>query len=418
MLSRKLNHLKMLALASLLASPALAATYPEIDFAGRPSYIPNNVVVLTFDDAPDYTNTETVLNVLKNKNAKATFFLNSENWSNLGSDDQARALVRRMVSDGHTLANHSAHHLHLPSLDNADLESEIKGVEDAVKSIFNGGGPRLTLFRAPYGDPYQNSPVNNPNADYLKVAPTVAKHAVHVGWSIDPGDFDCREGDSDCVFNHVKDALKTPGNGDYGIILMHSVWSHTAGALPRIIDYIRANGFVIWSVEDVVKARYGKTSGELIGGSSTGGGTTNPPVTGPSNSLVSRYSNKCLDVTDNGLADGAKMQQWACAGSNNQKFRLQAVSNGIYNVVNVQSGKCLDVTGVSNANGAAIQQWACSANSNQQVRLTDSVNGSKILRFLNSNKCLDINGPSLGDGAKLHQWDCHGGASQDWYLRP
>ncbi len=413
-MSRKLKYLNRFACASLLTAStlALAAPYPEIDFSNRPSYIPNNVVVLTFDDAPDYTYTEQVLNVLKQKNAKATFFLNSENWSSLTSDEGSRAVVRRMVAEGHLLANHTVSHPHLPALDAAGIEAQVKGVEDAVKSIFNGGGPRLTLFRAPFGDPYQNNDVNNPNWQHQLVAPIVAKHAIHVGWSIDPSDFNCRDGDSDCVYNNTVNLLKTPGQGDYGIILMHSVFSHTAGALPRIIDYIRAKGFQIWTTEDVVRARFGKSSAEVIGG----GTTTPPPPTGTANSLVSRHSNKCMDVPSN--SDGAKLQQWDCHGGNNQKFRVQGGTNGIYNLVNVQSGKCLDVTGVSTANGAAIQQWACSGGANQQLRMTNSVNGSKVFRFVSSNKCVDIVGPSTANGAKIHQWDCHGGASQDWYLRP
>src|SRR5688572_1139980 len=62
------------------------ATYPEIDFATRPSYLPNNVVVLTFDDGPDWNNTARVLDILQQKNARATWFINTVNWSNVDTD--------------------------------------------------------------------------------------------------------------------------------------------------------------------------------------------------------------------------------------------------------------------------------------------------------------------------------------------
>jgi peptidoglycan/xylan/chitin deacetylase (PgdA/CDA1 family) len=406
------------ALSAVLAPSAFAAAIPEIDFSTRPNYIPNNVVVLTFDDAPDYDHTAEVVNALKAKNAKATFFLNGENWSSLSADESMRALVRRIANEGHTVASHTVHHPHLSEINNNDVEFEVTGMQNLVNGVFGNNSHELTLFRAPYGDPYQGNDPSNPKESYSRIAPIVAKHAVHIGWSIDSGDFDCNDGDGDCVYNNVTRALGTPGNGDYGIILMHSVYKQTALAVPRIIDYIRANGFQIWSVEDVVRARYGKSSYDIIHGGNTGGGTTNPPVvTGDTYSVVSRFSNKCLDITEPAGVDGAKLQQWECHGGQNQKFRLQPVSGGIYNLVSLASGKCLDVEGPSVANGAKLQQWACSGGTNQQVRLKDAADGSKILSMVNSNKCLDIDGPSANNGARVHQWDCHAGTSQTWFLR-
>src|SRR5690606_1223358 len=144
------------------------------------------------------------------------------------------------------------------------IEAELKGVEDTVRNVFGGGGPRLTMFRAPFGEPYQGNDPSFPSAGYQLMAPIVAKHAVHVGWAIDSFDYNCPPGDGACVFNNVKNKLQTPGSGDYGVILMHSVHAQTAAALPNIIDYIRANGFQIWSTEDVIRARYGKSSAELV----------------------------------------------------------------------------------------------------------------------------------------------------------
>jgi hypothetical protein len=73
-------------------------------------------------------------------------------------------------------------------------------------------------------------------------------------------------GDGACVLSNVTNALQRPGSGSYGVILMHSVHAQTAAALPGIIDYIRANGFQIWSTEDVVRARFGRSSAEIVDG--------------------------------------------------------------------------------------------------------------------------------------------------------
>jgi peptidoglycan/xylan/chitin deacetylase (PgdA/CDA1 family) len=256
------------------SSHAVTGGYAEIDFNSRPGYLPNNVVNLSFDDGPDWNNTARVLDVLRDKNVKATFFINTENWSNLNVDEPMKALVRRMVAEGHELASHSVHHLHMATLGADQIEAELRGVEDTVNSVIGPGAPRMTLFRAPFGEPYQGNDPNWPSAAYNLVAPIVARHAVHIGWAIDSFDYNCAPGDGNCVFNNVKNRIQTPGNGDYGVILFHSVHSQTAAALPQIIDYIRSSGFQIWSTEDVVRARFGMTSEQIVdsGGEDPGDG--------------------------------------------------------------------------------------------------------------------------------------------------
>lgn len=243
----------------------------EIDFNSRPSYIPSDVVVLTFDDGPDWNNTARVLDVLADKGVKATFFINTENWSNVDTDGPMQDLVRRMVLEGHELASHSVHHHHLASLSAAQIEAELTGVEETVTTVLGAGAPRMTLFRAPFGEPYQGNDPAFPSAGYQLVAPIVAQHAVHIGWAIDSFDYACA-GSAECVYQNVRTRLEA---GDYGIILMHSVHAQTADALPQIIDYIRANGYRIWTVEDVVAARFGATSAELVDG--LGDGDPPPP---------------------------------------------------------------------------------------------------------------------------------------------
>jgi peptidoglycan/xylan/chitin deacetylase (PgdA/CDA1 family) len=265
------------ALLSLaLSSQAYSQSYPEIDFSSRPNYLPNNAISLTFDDAPDWNNTAQILDILRDKKVKATFFLNAENWSSLSADSAMQDLVRRMVNEGHELANHSSHHLHIASLTDSEIEAELSSVETAVQSILGPKAPRLTLFRAPFGEPYQLSDVNNRSSDYLRVAPIIAKHAVHVGWAIDAFDYNCPNGE--CVINNVVSKIKTPGTGDYGSVLLHSVHAQTVEGLPGLIDYIRNNGFQFWTTEQLVKARYGKSSAELVDGGSSKPVSASPPV--------------------------------------------------------------------------------------------------------------------------------------------
>jgi peptidoglycan/xylan/chitin deacetylase (PgdA/CDA1 family) len=248
-------------------STASAAVTPQdIDFTAKPPYLDNNVIVLTFDDGPDLTSTPKVLDVLKQKGVKATFFINTNNWDGpVDSSAGLKDLIKRIVNEGHELANHTIHHPHLAGMSAADIEKEIAGVEQTVNAIFGATAPKLTLFRTPYGEPYAGANPGAPSANLAKVQAVVSKHAVHIGWAIDTLDWSFTAGDSFKVVNSVKNLVKTPGNGAYGVMLLHSVQPQTAAALPQVIDYLKTSGFVFKLTEDVVRAKYGKSSAEIIG---------------------------------------------------------------------------------------------------------------------------------------------------------
>jgi peptidoglycan/xylan/chitin deacetylase (PgdA/CDA1 family) len=231
---------------------------PEIPFEPRPAYLSPDTIALTFDDGPDLVNTPRVLDVLAREGVHATFFINTENWSSMSHSERARDIVRRIVREGHTLASHTVHHLHLAALSPERIEQEITGVEETVRDILGSAAPRLTLLRAPYGSPYLG---RRRGASFQKVASIVARHAVHIGWNIAIGDFSCPRGDAGCVLSAVKRNLD---RGYYGVVLLHSTHAQTAGALPDIIAEMRQRGMHFVSVEDVVRARYGRSSAEVV----------------------------------------------------------------------------------------------------------------------------------------------------------
>jgi len=242
------------------ANAANSVVY-EIDFNSKPSYIPNNTVILTFDDGPDPTNTGLVLDVLKQRGVKATFFINSNFM--FGSVDSSPALqnmIKRIISEGHELGDHSVSHPHMASMGAAQVEQEVVGVQQSVDKIFGAGVHKLTLYRAPYGEPYINH-----GSGFSTVSPIVAKYAVNVGWALASNDYDsgC---DVNCIVNNVKTAIKTPGAGSWGVILNHCVYAKTAQALTTLLDYFKTNGFNLMTVEQAVQAKYGKSSSQLIYG--------------------------------------------------------------------------------------------------------------------------------------------------------
>ncbi|HET6283940.1 MAG TPA: polysaccharide deacetylase family protein [Polyangia bacterium] len=254
-----------------LRTAAASIEYPNIGFETRPSYVANNVIGLSFDDGPDLTNTPAVLDVLKAKNAKATFFINTDNFAGpVENSATLKALIQRIVNEGHQLASHTVHHLHLPTLTSAQIDTEVVGVQTVVNraDVLGPNFPKLTLLRAPYGEPYQGEGPGQPNYD--KVAAVVGKYAVHIGWALDTFDYNCNTGtaaaNKQCVYNNFINNVNTVGNGTYGMVLMHAVHPQTAAAIGDIIDTCRARGFVFRLAEDFVQAKYGKSSNQLVYG--------------------------------------------------------------------------------------------------------------------------------------------------------
>ena len=246
-----------LGLASLMAVSSLVhAETAQIGFETNPSYIPNDVVSLTFDDGIDAVNTPKILDILRSKGVKASFFINANNWS--GENDFGVAdLINRIIDEGHEIANHTNHHFSLPSLSDSQIRSEITTVEDLVNRSTKGRVKHLTLLRAPFGEGFQNT-------TDTRVPNVVGQYAVHIGWNFDSFDYNCEASaaGANCVYDGVMGPIDS---GAYGVLLMHSVHAQTAAALPRIIDELKNRGFKFWSVEQVVKARFGKTSAQLIG---------------------------------------------------------------------------------------------------------------------------------------------------------
>jgi peptidoglycan/xylan/chitin deacetylase (PgdA/CDA1 family) len=100
---------------------------------------------ITFDDGP-FTYTAALLDLLKSKGVKATFFLNGDNY---GSIEEYRAVVLRMFNEGHQIASHTWTHADITDLTETQLKSEITQLETALRSI-TGSAP--TFFRPPYGN--------------------------------------------------------------------------------------------------------------------------------------------------------------------------------------------------------------------------------------------------------------------------
>ena len=99
-------------------------------------------IALTFDDGPHYKYTDMILDILEKYGVKATFFvigINAERYPEK---------IKRIVSNGHEIGNHTYSHPHLKNISDKELESEIKKASDIITNIT---GEKPSLFRPPEG---------------------------------------------------------------------------------------------------------------------------------------------------------------------------------------------------------------------------------------------------------------------------
>jgi peptidoglycan/xylan/chitin deacetylase (PgdA/CDA1 family) len=176
-----------------------------------------NNLILTFDDGPDLMHTPQILNILKQYNAQAIFFC-------IGKNIQAfPEIVKRMVEEGHIVANHSFHHSNfIGSYSTQKVITEIQLTENAIIECV---GESLQLYRPPFG-------VTNPN-----IAKAVEKMNMKVlGWSV--RSFDTVSSDKNELLRRITNTLK---NGD--IILLHDTKPVTKDILADFLLYSTNKGF-------------------------------------------------------------------------------------------------------------------------------------------------------------------------------
>ncbi len=129
----------LLAMITTLAAAAAQLPCPTSAETEVPKYI-----ALTFDDGPNTTTTNQVLDVLEQYNAKATFFLIGNNIN-----EESAVSVKRAYDMGCEIGNHSQTHSNMGGMSAEDIQAELAYVEEWVTSITGEG---TKYFRAPFID--------------------------------------------------------------------------------------------------------------------------------------------------------------------------------------------------------------------------------------------------------------------------
>lgn len=184
-------------------------------------------VAFTFDISWGRDTAVPVLDILKEKDVKATFFLTGF-WAKRQSD-----IAQRIVADGHEIASHGDAHVNLSQYDG---EAIAKNLLTAHKDLEEATGAQARLFRPPNGD-----------YDDLVVATARQLGYETIIWSLDT--IDWKNPGPDYMINRVRSNV---ASGD--IILMHASDSSKQIhlALPRIIDDLRADGYKITTLGDLL----------------------------------------------------------------------------------------------------------------------------------------------------------------------
>jgi len=226
-------------------------TLPEPYRVGRYGYSPNKVA-LTFDDGPDPEWTPKILDVLKAKHATATFFL-------IGiQTDKFSGVAKRIYNEGNTIGNHTFTHPDVSNISDAHVKVELNLTERLFGSLV---GVRATLMRPPYA--IDEEPDTADQVRPLKIAQDMGY--ITVGNRIDPDDWSgnpTAEKISSYVLSHLPPCREENlrcGN----IVLLHDGGGNraeTVKALPTIIDGIRARGYEIAPVYELI----GKTRAEVM----------------------------------------------------------------------------------------------------------------------------------------------------------
>nr|WP_240041247.1 polysaccharide deacetylase family protein [Paenibacillus ginsengarvi] len=197
------------------------------------------VIALTFDDGPDPVDTPAILELLKQYEAKATFFVVGQRV------DKYPDIAKREIAEGHEIANHTFSHQYMNRnrLSAARIEEEITKTE---ASIFKATGKKPHLFRPPGG--YYNEQV-------VGASKRTGYKVVMWSWHQDTEDWS-----TPGVKKIVNKVLGNARNGD--IVLFHDYVegkSQTVEALKQILPDLKKRGFTFVTVSELLSHRKAAT---------------------------------------------------------------------------------------------------------------------------------------------------------------
>lgn len=182
-------------------------------------------IALTFDDGPNGIYTAKLLDGLKERNVKVTFFIMGENIK--GNEE----LVKRMYEEGHLLGNHTYSHVDLEKM---SFEKAYDEIQTTNAWIYNLTGYEAEYIRPPFGS----------WTDKLKEETDMSI----VMWNVDP--LDWRDQNSAVIAKRILSKVKS---GD--IVLLHDIYNSSVEAAFQVIDELKKQGYTFVRVDELGKSQ-------------------------------------------------------------------------------------------------------------------------------------------------------------------
>ena len=193
-------------------------------------------VYLTFDDGPS-ENTDAILDKLAEYNAKATFFVVMK------TDEQSVERYKRIVSEGHTLAMHSATHVYSQIYSSLDAYiSDVSSLQDYLEEVT---GKKPVFYRFPGGSSNTVSDVSiSECVEYLE-----QQNIVYFDWNVASGDADRNNVPAYVIASNVINGVET--KADAGVLLHDTnAKSTTVEALDEILQYMADTGMNVLPITE------------------------------------------------------------------------------------------------------------------------------------------------------------------------
>ena len=189
----------------------------------------NKHIYLTFDNGYEQGYTDEILDVLKQEQVPATFFVTGHYVKS------EPGLVKRMADEGHIIGNHSYHHPDFTTVTKDTMKEELETLEQAVSEVSTQ--KEMKYMRPPRG---------TFNEQTLKWANELGY--IHIFWSLAFADWhvDQQKG-GDYAYEQIMEQVH-PG----AIILLHAVSSDNAAALSKLIKELRKQGYEFKSLDDFI----------------------------------------------------------------------------------------------------------------------------------------------------------------------
>lgn len=183
------------------------------------------LIALTFDDGPNEKTTKLLVEGLKKRNSRSTFFMVGKQII------QNAELVKLVYDSGNEIGNHSYSHCYLTKLNRYGIINEINRTDNEIEKIT---GEKPKLLRPPYGA-YNGKVINSTDKSLIL-------------WNVDPEDWKYKN--SDLIYNHIITHAK-----DGNIIVLHEGYETTVDGALRAIDTLKEQGYELVTISEMAKLK-------------------------------------------------------------------------------------------------------------------------------------------------------------------